>query len=268
MATAAPAGAAVHPRWRYRLGRESSFFLLACGWTLVFFSLAGCKRPAYILPALPPLALALGCHLDALLPHASLRSAAGALFRQHSAWASRATAVLLVAALAAALTALARGLVRPEVGIVLAGGAGGALGGLLVLLRYRRPAISWGLCGAVAVGVMFVAFHEFLPSYARQFSLRGLVRRHATTAEERLPVASYPRRWDSISFYLQRDDVRVYTPERRAELIADLLKAEGTLVFVKGERWLADFLDHLPSALEFVPRGRQGYVRVGIVRRR
>src|SRR5207253_338054 len=33
------------------------FFLLAAVWCLVFFSLSGSKRPGYILPALPPLAL-------------------------------------------------------------------------------------------------------------------------------------------------------------------------------------------------------------------
>ncbi len=41
------------------------FVLLSAGWGLLFFSLSGCKRAVYILPALPPLALALGCYLDA-----------------------------------------------------------------------------------------------------------------------------------------------------------------------------------------------------------
>jgi 4-amino-4-deoxy-L-arabinose transferase-like glycosyltransferase len=41
------------------------FFLLAALWSLVFFSMSGCKRPSYILPVMPPLALALGCFVDA-----------------------------------------------------------------------------------------------------------------------------------------------------------------------------------------------------------
>jgi dolichol-phosphate mannosyltransferase len=244
------------------------FFLLACSWTVAFFSLAGCKRPAYILPALPPLALALGCYVDGVLPRSRVRSAVVSLFLHHSAWACRAAALLLLATLAAALAALLRGLVHPEIGIVLACGAGGMLGALLALLRYRRPPLSWGVCAVVTFGVLLAAFHQLAPCYARQYSLRGVVRRHATTEEQRLPVASYPRRWDSVSFYLQRDDVQAYTPERRAELFADLQRSEQTLVFVKGERWLADFLEHLPGALEFVPRGRQGYVKVGVVRAR
>lgn len=39
------------------------FLLLAAGWCLLFFSLSGCKLPTYILPAFPPLALAIGCFL-------------------------------------------------------------------------------------------------------------------------------------------------------------------------------------------------------------
>jgi hypothetical protein len=40
-----------------------SFLLLAGGWCVAFFSMSGCKLPTYILPALPPLALALGYYL-------------------------------------------------------------------------------------------------------------------------------------------------------------------------------------------------------------
>jgi 4-amino-4-deoxy-L-arabinose transferase-like glycosyltransferase len=244
------------------------FFLLAGGWTVAFFSLAGCKRPAYILPAMPPLALALGCFLDAVMPRAGLRSAVMSLFQHQSAWAFRATALLLLTALTAAVAALLRGQVRAAVGVVLACCAAGMVGGLGALARDRRPAVSWGLCLVVTFGVVLAGFHQLLPSYARQYSLRGLVRRHATAAEQCLPVATYPRRWDSVSYYLQRDDVQAYTPDRRAELVADLQAAGQTLVFVKDERWLAEFLALLPASLEFAPHGRQGYVRVGIVQPR
>jgi hypothetical protein len=40
------------------------FFLLAGLWCVFFFSLSGCKLPTYILPAFPPLALALGSYLS------------------------------------------------------------------------------------------------------------------------------------------------------------------------------------------------------------
>jgi 4-amino-4-deoxy-L-arabinose transferase-like glycosyltransferase len=42
---------------------ELGFMLLAGGWCVLFFSLSGCKLPTYVLPAFPPLALALGYFL-------------------------------------------------------------------------------------------------------------------------------------------------------------------------------------------------------------
>jgi 4-amino-4-deoxy-L-arabinose transferase-like glycosyltransferase len=46
----------------HRRGPELGFLLLASGWCVFFFSLSGCKLPTYILPAFPPLALALGAY--------------------------------------------------------------------------------------------------------------------------------------------------------------------------------------------------------------
>jgi len=76
--------------------------------------------------------------------------------------------------------------------------------------------------------------------------------------EADLPVASYPKRWESISFYLQRDDVEAYTPAQRAELIRALQKQGQTLLFVKQGEALTDLLTALPKDMEFVPRGRTG----------
>ena len=42
---------------------ELGFLLLAGGWCVLFFTLSACKLPTYILPAFPPLALALGWFL-------------------------------------------------------------------------------------------------------------------------------------------------------------------------------------------------------------
>src|SRR5262249_19343159 len=42
-----------------RRSPELGFLLLAAGWCLLFFTLSGSKLPTYVLPAFPPLALAL-----------------------------------------------------------------------------------------------------------------------------------------------------------------------------------------------------------------
>jgi 4-amino-4-deoxy-L-arabinose transferase-like glycosyltransferase len=53
------------PVTRAQRGPELGFMLLAGGWCVFFFSLSGCKLPTYILPAFPPLCLALGAFVAA-----------------------------------------------------------------------------------------------------------------------------------------------------------------------------------------------------------
>jgi len=48
---------------RERRCPELGFMLLAGGWCVLFFTLSECKLPTYVLPAFPPLALALGYYL-------------------------------------------------------------------------------------------------------------------------------------------------------------------------------------------------------------
>src|SRR5262249_22305717 len=108
-----------------------------------------------------------------------------------------------------------------------------------------------------------------LPGYAGRFSLRGQVQPYARLAENpQVPVVCYPRPWDSVNFYLRRDDVRVYTEQQRGELLAALRANPRTLAFIKSDRSLDDLLRDLPGFLEFVPRGRHGGVTVGWVRHR
>jgi len=183
-----------------------SFFLLASFWCLVFYSIAGSKRAGYILPAMPPLALALGCYLD------------GALAR-------------------------------------------------LPGTRCRRATVSWVCSGAATFAVLFVALHLILPGYARKFSMREQVRPLANLVEgPDIQVICYPRGWDSVGFYLRRDDVRVYTPTERQQLVADLRAKPRTLAFIKSDRSLDEFLHNLPSSMEFIPQGRTGSVTAGWVR--
>jgi 4-amino-4-deoxy-L-arabinose transferase-like glycosyltransferase len=82
----------VQPLGSQRTG-ALGFFLLAALWSLVFFSLSGCKRPSYMLPVMPPLALALGCFVDAACKLGRLRPI-------HWACAAAATFLMLLGAAA------------------------------------------------------------------------------------------------------------------------------------------------------------------------
>jgi dolichol-phosphate mannosyltransferase len=243
------------------------FFLLAFVWCLAFYSWAGCKRAGYILPAMPLLALALGCYLDTALP----RRRAGRVLTLHALnrLAHGATLLVLVVGIGGSLLAVAVGLQRPASGATVASLAAVSFA---LVLRYgggRSPAVSWGLCGAATFALLLAASQEVLPGYTRKFSLRGQVRPQAKrSADPRVPVICYPHRWDSVSFYLGRNDVRTYAPERRAQLIADLRAQPETILFIKSDRSLEELLHDLPASLEFVQLEKSEIVTAGIVRPR
>jgi 4-amino-4-deoxy-L-arabinose transferase-like glycosyltransferase len=187
------------PNWARRRPAGLGFFLLAFLWCLLFFSLSGCKRAAYILPALPALAVVLGTFLARAIH-----------------WNARTQTAF---ALTAGMTAVA----------------------------------------------LILASYVMLPDYHSRFALRAVVRPHVGLARH-IAVVCYPRRWDSVSFYLGRE-VACFGAEELGQLIGRMHDAE-TLLFVKSGNVFDDMLRALPQDLEFVPRGRQGAnVRVGLVQR-
>jgi dolichol-phosphate mannosyltransferase len=249
------------------------FFLLTLLWCLGFFSAAGCKRPGYILPALPPLALTLGCYLDAALPRRLFRPLGAPSAQRLNRLAYRATLLVLTVGLGAGFLAVSLDMQKPLSGFLLAAGSGV---GLLVLLQRgasRRVGISWGLCGGATLVLLYTALHQILPGYERKFSLRDQVRpQRPVTLDPAVSIICYPHRWDSVSFYLRRNDIRVYSPDRRTQLIADLREHRSTLVFLKTDdahsQALRELLGALPASLEFVPHGHHGIVTTGVIQRR
>jgi dolichol-phosphate mannosyltransferase len=243
------------------------FLLLAFAWGLLFYSAAGCKRAVYILPAVPPLALALGCYLDAVLPQ-NLHIRSSALRRLASGrLAHYATLLVLAAGIGCGLLAAASGLLGWGSGAAV--GLAGGMGIVAVLRRGRVVGVSWAGCGAATFLVLLAGVHLVLPPYARRFSLRGPLRPQAQLcADPAVPVACFPRAWDSVGFYLGRSDVRVFTPNECADLLALVQARPETVVVVKSEGGLAELRRALPGWAEFVPRGRAGAVTVGRVRDR
>lgn len=177
---------------------------LAAGWTVLFFSIAGSKRPGYILPALPPLA------------------------------------VLLAAS--------------------------------VCRLAGRRPLLTQSLVVGMAALLVF-AVNLWLPAYHDRFALRQAVRSGLAGAIHppggaggvTVPIYSYPRRWDSISFYLQRQDVQAFTPAQVPELLTQLRQVDTAVLAVKTDA-LAELLAQFPADLHFELRWQTGWLTTGIVR--
>lgn len=240
-------------------------YLLGAVWGLIFFSLAGSKRPGYLLPVFPPLALALGCFLDRAWDlTAEVRRRVLTPRLVHGM-----TALALVAAMGGTCLAQANGLLRPLTGCVLLGVLFLALHALARSWQRLSESQAWYACLATTFAVLLTATQVLLPGYSERFSLREPVREQlAARTTSSAPVICYPRRWDSVSFYLQRDDVRAFSPEQLQQLIAEVTEQPETWLVVKAGPPLDQLLRELPASLEFVLRDRQGTVIFGIVRPR
>jgi 4-amino-4-deoxy-L-arabinose transferase-like glycosyltransferase len=240
------------------------FFLLAFGWALLFFSAAGCKRATYILPALPPLTLALGCYVNVLAPQTKRAFSWTALVHQGSRLASYATALAFVGSIAIVLAATYNEMLSQVVGFAF---AGVALTLLIVVLRVRQ--VSWAVCAATTFLLLFAGIEHLLPAYNQQFALRAeLVAEAERSAPDKMSIACYPQQYDSARFYVPAADVRVYSVDQRRLLFDDLKRRPETLLLVKSGKVKEDLLKDLPPSLEFVPRGKPGAVTVGWLRRR
>jgi 4-amino-4-deoxy-L-arabinose transferase-like glycosyltransferase len=243
---------------------------LAVGlWGLAFFSMAGCKRATYVVPVMPPLALALGTYLANGRPGARLAGFAHVLVPRAATLARFATLVVLVGGLVVAVLAVHEGLLRRSAGY----GAVAALAAFGTLISWlgvgRRPETAWLRCGGVTFSVLLAMLLLLQPAYARRFALKNQVRpfRAAYWTGE-VAVACYPRAWESVTFYLQGPAPRIYGSEDKSRLIADLRAAPETLLYVKTGPALDGLIASLPADLEYRAEGHQAGVSIGRVRHR
>jgi dolichol-phosphate mannosyltransferase len=229
--------------------------LASFAWVLLFFSAAGSKRPVYLLPALPPLALALGWYVHLRAPDWQ------ALWARRSRLAAHTAGLALLLGAAGALAAGVMEVVRPQAGVGLA--AAGLLAGLVVVLRRR---LSWAGCAAAVLVVLFLGVRELLPAYNHQFGLRSQLRRQTQLDGLPLgPVVCYPMRYESVSFYLPDSQVRVFGYGQKRELISHLENHPDALVVVKSGPVYEALVRDLPAGVRLDTRERGIAVTVGRV---
>ncbi len=238
------------------------FLLLCSGGCFVFYSLAECKRIGYVVPAMPTLALALGYTLDRTVPRRDRGGRAARL----PYWAGLG---VWTVGMGAAGLAVFVGLMPTLHGLAIVLVALAGLGWSIVRRRRQTAAGAWAGCAVATFSLLLLAVHLLLPGYYRKFSLRHQVRL-ARDALHRAdaPVACFPHPWDSVRFYLERQDVRAYGFDEQDRLLTDLHDRPETLLFIKTGPALDDLLPRLPAGLEFVPSSRGEIVTVGVVRPR
>jgi dolichol-phosphate mannosyltransferase len=247
------------------------FFLLAFLWCIAFVCCAGVQRTVDILPAFPPLALVLGSYLAQAYSWRTFcwRGVSIALPASHQPLARVLAFCVLVAALACCLAAVEIRLWQPAAGLLAASVLVGVLAvGLSSGWRWPAPA-CWCGCLALVFVLLWAGVYQLLPAYHRHFALRGQVRPCLEMCRaQKLPVLCYPHGWDSVGFYLRRDEVHIYNEKELAKMMTDLAAEPRGLVFVKADH-AGRFKEALPRTLEFVPQPHQrGHVIAGVVRPR
>jgi dolichol-phosphate mannosyltransferase len=222
-----PSTAALRPR-------ASGFYLLWAAWCLTFFSMASCKLPTYILPALPAIALLMGVYLHLATAIQSFPAAV--------AWVRRtapqaAVGVLCCTAIGVVWAAWLLGLRSLAETLAESLVYGGVLVAAVLYGQRLRRTIAWGMCSLVAFVVTFESARQIVPAWAESRSPIPLDSPVAELLRDReTAVVVLYREWASVPFYLQRGDVHRFDGRHPRELAQILRKHRRTvLVHKSGE---------------------------------
>jgi 4-amino-4-deoxy-L-arabinose transferase-like glycosyltransferase len=213
------------------------YALVAAIWPVLFFSLSGCKRPLYLLPALPPLAVVFGRTLLEIAPQVL--------------WRPVLLGVGLLAAAGGVLATAVVGMVSPGTAVLLCVGLGS-----LALAGWR---VDWprmfAILGTAFGGVLLV----LLPAYGEMFGVSTPLRQLGRGAG---PVFCHPQRFDSASFYLPGRPVRVFGLEERAALLTEASRQPGAVLLVREGRTLDDLLRDWPVGVPLERSGQRAAIAV------
>jgi dolichol-phosphate mannosyltransferase len=249
-----PAGAFLLSRSREVRALRSpalGYFLLWAGWCLLFFSLSRGKLPPYVLPALPALAVLVGCYLERLL----FQPAAGlfAQSRRQLPWVS----VVCLAAIWLGVDGWVwrHGLVDRTVNRLLLG-AGVCVGCLAAAAWGRRLPyqVGWALCAVLGFGLLAETADDFVPAWAHQHAPMARSPEVAhLLGDGRTGVLCVGEDWGSVSFGVDDDSRFVNgTGWSSADLRRFLGQYARDLVVIKDD-WGKGLEDDL--AREWLPAG-------------
>jgi len=244
-------------------------FAMAFAWCVLFFSLSGCKRPGYILPAFPLGAMILATFVTHGLPWPRWMQALHP-HRLGQRWAQGVLAMTLAMGVTLSIAAAIVQLCTWQTSVLTC--AIFAFVALLMAVPTKHIAAShtWAGCAAFVFLILFVGQRAWLPAYHDRFGLRRHVELTSEyEQEEPMPIVTFPKRWDSISFYTKRDDVQSYGRAELAKLADDLRVHGKAMIFVRRDGSLAELRAALPSDIALEVLNREGdFVAVAIARRR
>jgi 4-amino-4-deoxy-L-arabinose transferase-like glycosyltransferase len=249
--------------------RAMGFCLLWAAWCVLFFSLSRGKLPPYILPALPAVALLIGCTLEAALFQPGVR----AFFEPARSKAPVASMVLLCLTLMGANawawskgTAAAGSTLR----VVLESGV--ALAGImaLILCGRRLPAkVAWALCCLLAFGVVLEAGGHLVPSWAALRSPLAQTETLRHLLDDRdTAVLCHGEEWGSIAFAVDHDAVYLNSKNRSVRQLQEFLGSHPRdLIIAKGDGTDRFLPLLMPPGMMLAKVLESGQAKIFVVRR-
>jgi dolichol-phosphate mannosyltransferase len=190
---------------------ELGYFLLWAGWVVLFFSLSSGKLPPYMLPAMPAIALMIGCYLDCAL----FQRSAASLFPRVRRLVPRLVVVaLLVTWLVTSVVAWQMHLISAWEACLQVVLCIGLMIGLALWGKRLEPRAAWAFCAALGGVLIFETAHDLVPAWS---SRRSPLTRYPDIAESvresQVPVVCYGAEWGSIPFYLGNVDHIINWPD-------------------------------------------------------
>ena len=232
---------------------------------LLFFSMAGCKRPSYLVPLMPYLAMVSGVLLD------RFKSRNPSLYLGRlGTWkmgAPELGAMAWILGLAFAAMGTYRGWIPPSTAVYwsLVCVAGLAWIGWGNRLHVQSLMINLGAWAVVVVwGAGWI-----LPGYNREFSIRGSLEGIAldslqapqTGQPTSALVLCYPQRYYSTGFYSPEAKVEVYGHGDRSQLLARMLAEPKAVVLVKSVRAWEELASAVPPGWNWQYSEKPGQFR-------
>jgi dolichol-phosphate mannosyltransferase len=247
--------------------RSMGFFALWAVWCVLFFSLSRGKLPPYLMPALPAIAMLIGCYLEQMMFQTSL----AAFFRQARDVVPQRTIPFLAAVwLAVDLAEWIRGTDKafnvPKELLEMSFCVAAAVG--VLIWGKRLPTVAaWTLCCVVGIGAVTETSQHFVPDWSGERSLlspsNGVADMlgNADTAVATLAGSG------SIPFSLDRDNARGFGNLPGDELKEFLSKYRRTVIVLPTGIGLDYLRDRLPSNMEIVDVISNGNAQFVLVRR-
>ncbi|TWU51406.1 glycosyltransferase [Rubripirellula reticaptiva] len=244
------------------------FLLLWSGWCFVFFSLAKCKLPTYLLPASPALALMIGHYLNNAL--SDTRHMNRYWFARF--WSARsATATTCFAGVGFVIFALYEGF-ESSYSLYLWAMLWTTLlvSSLLMLSDRHQGKLAWASSAGITTLFVVMVMHQMVPMYSRSQTILGvgspLAKAVGVLAEH--PVVTISHEFSEIPFYLQRSDV-IHLRSADARRLQSLVESRGAVTVILDKHLSPEQLaKELPGYLAVrtgMQRGPATFVRLSSI---